>query len=131
MAMTIIVLRSLVSSSYFPASWDTVQEDTGWVTLYPSGREADPETYLHACEMAVSGTSSLYVTCTPNHTMMEGLETLMSASSFSWTFDELLADNSEIATQLKAVWTTTESGSISFRCSMVGHSYSDNLLNND
>ena len=129
MAKTIIVVRT--SGSLFPVEWTVIQEDNSWFTLYPQGRENNPEIYLHACELAASGTRVAFVVCAPTPAMEARITALASASTNAWTLVELKADNSILATKLKQVWRDQVSGTIEFNQSMAGHTYPNNLLNND
>ncbi|MFA6049670.1 MAG: hypothetical protein WC761_00465 [Candidatus Paceibacterota bacterium] len=81
--------------------------------------------------MATSGTRNVYVACAPNQIMSAQLTTFASASANAWTLAELKADNSLLATRLKAVWRNVVSGTIQFSQTIAGHTYSLNLLNED
>ena len=100
--MLIICLRPL--SGTFPASFDTIQEDDSWISVYPETREANPNLFLSARLMASSGSVGAYAVRSYSQEGAQKLQQFASASSRAWTLSELRNDAGALATRLKAAW---------------------------
>lgn len=90
---------------------DLLSESGGWRTLYPLGREARPDVYLHAKQVSshpawifvapLRGTSEVY----------DVLEQIRDGLATSWTLEELRADDGVTATSVRSGWTNEATGS--------------------
>jgi hypothetical protein len=126
----IIVVRD--NSNLFPASWEFVNEDHGWVSLYPLGRESK-NVLLHARLMASDETRSCFAVFASNDAVEDRLSALAGASSRAWTLQELKSDNGALATAIKALWRDRRESDndISFHGSIAGWRYVAMLENGE
>lgn len=122
----IIVVR--LNDNLFPSSWEIVQEDHGWVSLYPLGRE-NKNILLHARLMASDEIRSCYALFASSDAVEDRLSALAAASSRAWTLAELRSDGGALATALKALWRDRDGENISFHASICGYVYRDHLEN--
>ena len=104
---TAIVVRALVvdaesrPSPAVPVGWDVIVEAGGWCTLYPLGREARPDAWIHALLVARDGSNGAWVILGPRAIV----DRIVAVAARSWTdLAALRADGGAVATRLKAAW---------------------------
>lgn len=119
MPRAFVILRP--TGSLFPTG-EFVPETDDWYTWYPQGRD-NGFTFLHARMMATASNNAALFVFAPTPALAARLTTFASASSRAWTLPELRADNGVAATQIKARWKDTFSGSFTLLGDMAGHSY--------
>lgn len=105
MARTIILdlPDTFLWTSRFPSA-ETVSEDSGWITLYPLGRENSPDVYLHVRQMAAAGGRQALVVCAPTPQLGARLTEAATGATNAWTLRSLRADVRPRAMALKALW---------------------------
>lgn len=83
-----------------PSSWDLGIEASGWISVYPLGREARPDIWFFARLMASDAGEGAFIAVGPAAVIRE----LTTRVSQSWTIADLRADNGAVATAIKAAW---------------------------
>lgn len=94
-----------------PAEWGYTIETDRWTTIYPLGREARPDIWLHARLMLrhPSFPARAVFVCTGPRVVLDRLAARIASDALVWTrtwltLAALRADGTTIATQIKSAW---------------------------
>lgn len=98
-----------MNAPLIPGSWDSVEEDNKWSTIYPLGREARPDIFFHARLIyRPTALRGVYVCVGPN-VVLQNLADRIASDALAWTqtwsgVAAVRADGGANATAIKAAW---------------------------